>query len=331
MNKLSKITILYHLINFTKNITVSLGVLQLSRGNNLLAAIAMIVIALNIIGGAHRIFKVLYGFEWETQKNSLFVKSGIFFKKTIEVDNDKIISVQSKQPYYLKPSHLFEIKITLNSNISSTIKFQLISEKDKLKLEEKEVKVQSHEVSKTPSYKVSYGRVVKSSLLTLNYLYIVSLGFLLQDVLDKLKLKINLVTYTLNIWEKHRVLCIIIFVVASVVSAIIKQFKDFANFKVFVEEDHLLIKNGIAISQTIKISLQDIVGIRIKQSIGQRINRLWSLELMVKNLKLSKENQLVREILPFATKKTIGFSKNTSLNLNYDINLLFRRQIANLI
>ncbi|MCM6841519.1 PH domain-containing protein [Lactococcus lactis] len=262
------------------------------------------LVAISIILSIFTLINQLLFFFWEFDGENLIVNSGIFFKKRVVLSKGNIKGVQMVTPWYFKPFKLYSLKIKLPSvGDSESIKFPVINETELMVFQTwygDEETESIKEIGKN-LVNINISRLIVSSIFTLNYLYLLTI----LDFLDKGLKYINISLFNILFSHYRNILFLCLIAFCGILSSFIKQFLDYYYLEVYIDNHNINVRNGLLSSEYIKINLNDVIGFKISQNIGQKLLGLWSLKVIVINYNITGGVSKVTHILPFSTIKEI--------------------------
>jgi uncharacterized membrane protein YdbT with pleckstrin-like domain len=320
MERLSRWTILYYFFKHGKNIFFAYLALNVLSASQIIKIIALVTVISSIVAFFLDSLETLFFYKWRLTEETIYIRSGIFDKKELTVNLEDIRSIRISQPFMLKVFNVFEVEIEINSSVVRNLKLKFIKKTQKANFEKvKKVNEANNEYlsfkNKTVyEYKLTKNRILKSSIFTMNYLYVLVVFYFFQDLLDNFQINLDIWEAVKLFYNEQKWIFITFTVVIVIFVTIIKQYFNYSKFEMKFDGDNIIINNGIVAKDSLSLECSQIVGIRIRQTVGQRINGLWSLEVIVQNHDKYSEHTKIKDVLPYATKEEIAnFLKNLDI------------------
>lgn len=310
----SKILFLFHTYNFIKVFISNLSLmffLELTFPRiSFIPVFLKFGIVMSFIFYILRLLTELIFFNYVFMDDSILVQTGIFFKKEFSIKYSDITGANWSQPLFFRIFGTFKLTIFLpDTGDNKTLEIPIVTSKEKIHIDSLIYTDDTSQVSEfdcclTKAYKpVSIKKIIQSSLLTLNYFYVVTIFFTLSDILDLFNIDLFLLFerfLTNNIY-----LFSILLIVSSIISSIIKQLISFYKFSLYDYDNFLEVSNGILKTSSTRIKKNSIKGLVICSTFGQTILRLSSVKAIVLNSDTVDDQVKVNYILPFENNNEI--------------------------
>ena len=159
---------------------------------------------------------------------------------------------------------------------------------------------------------VSIKKIVYSSFVTLNYLYVMTIYFFISDFLEYFGVDLSKLMRQFT-EKQNKFLVILLIAILSCLSSVLKQFISFSKYKLYDYGMYLEISNGIVKNASMKIKKAAITGLVITCSLGQALMKLSSVKAIVLNAESEDHQIKTNYILPY--QKEDELKTNISLIL----------------
>lgn len=320
--RLHPIKLVYDILNFLKNNLIAIIILFVfnfdtdSTFMRVVQIIYMVVIIITLITQIPRWFTYRY----QLNEQAVMERTGMFTKTERSIPLHKIQNVQRHANMIHKMLGVTSLVLETADEGEGSIHLDVVTKKEALAIEEYALGQRKHteaevEDERMVHFKPSNGDLIKASITSLQFFFIIPVVLKMRDVIPFDKWFEGRFA---NIPFAWLLLLICFGIVVAFIVGVIKTFKQYGNYMILSDDERIYVQKGILSESALSIQKKRVQAIEISQSIVQQLLRTATIKLVISSgVNHTGETEL-NELFPYLPKKR-AFALVHELLPNYTI------------